>query len=107
VSETASPELPEHVAMMDGVSAMPRDNGELVFSAPWEGRAVALAVALVAERGLPWDAFRLRLIEAIAEAPGRPYYESWAVALESLVVAEGLATPAGLDSATPTERAPL
>ena len=92
---------------MDGVSALPRDNGELVFSAPWQGRAFALAVALVDQLELPWDAFRLRLIDAIAQDPERPYYERWAVALESLVVSLGLTTPGALDLATPTERVPL
>jgi nitrile hydratase accessory protein len=102
-----SAELPDTVALMDGVGALPRDNGELTFSAPWEARALALAVGIVEQLGLPWDAFRLRLIDAIAEAPDRPYYESWAVALEALVVSIGLTTPAALDAATPTERAPL
>ena len=37
--------LPDEVAFMEGVAALPRDNGELVFAAPWEGRAFALAVA--------------------------------------------------------------
>ena len=32
------------------------------------GRALALAVALVEHSSLPWDAFRLRLIDAVAEA---------------------------------------
>jgi nitrile hydratase accessory protein len=92
---------------MDGLDTLPRDNGELVFAAPWEARALALAVALVERLALPWGAFRLCLIDAIADAPDRPYYESWAVALEALVVAVGLTTPAALDAATPTERAPL
>jgi nitrile hydratase accessory protein len=99
--------LPDDVALMDGASALPRDNGELVFSAPWEGRALALAVALVEELDLPWDEFRRRLIDAVAAAPDRPYYESWAVALESLVVGLGLTTPAVLDAAAPSVRPPL
>ena len=103
----SAPELPADVASMDGPTALPRDNGELVFAAPWEGRAVALAVALVEALDLPWDAFRQRLMGAIAEAPERPYYESWAAALESLVLSLGLATPDALDAATPTERPPL
>jgi hypothetical protein len=57
--------------------------------------------------GLPWDAFRHRLMASIAEEPDRPYYESWTKALESLVVAEDLATAAALDEAMPTERTPL
>jgi nitrile hydratase accessory protein len=102
-----SVELPDEVASMSGASALPRENGELVFTAPWQGRAVALAVALVERLGLPWDAFRLRLVDAIAAAPDRAYYESWAVALESLVVSLALATEDALDRAGPTERAAL
>ena len=71
------------------------------------GRALALAVALVEQLDLSWDDFRQRLMAAIADDPDRPYYESWAIALESLVVALDLTTPAALDAATPTERAPL
>jgi hypothetical protein len=39
--------------------------------------------------------------------PERPYYESWSAALESMVIDLNLATPAALDAAAPTERAPL
>jgi nitrile hydratase accessory protein len=99
--------LPDEIALMDGPTALPRDNGELAFAAPWEGRAVAVAVALVERLDLPWDAFRLRLIDAIADDPARPYYESWAVALESMVLSLGLATDETLDAATPTERPSL
>jgi nitrile hydratase accessory protein len=87
--------------------SLPRDNGELVFDAPWQARALAIAVALVERLGLPWDAFRHRLMASIAEEPKRPYYESWAKALESLVVAEDLATVVALNEAMPTSRAPL
>ena len=99
--------LPDNLALMDGGSAPPRDNGELVFDAPWQARALALALAVVESAELPWDAFRSCLIEAIADAPERPYYECWATALETLVVSSGMATPAALDAATPTERSPL
>jgi nitrile hydratase accessory protein len=102
-----SRELPGDVALMDGRDALPRDNGELVFAAPWEGRALALAVAIVERFDLPWDAFRLRLMAAIAQAPDRPYYESWAEALESLVISLRLTTPSAIDAATPMERPPL
>ncbi len=102
-----SVELPDDLALMPGKMALPRDNGELVFAAPWEARAVAVAVALVQGLGLPWDAFRVRLVAAIAACPSRPYYESWAVALENLAVGEGLTSVDALDAATPTKRAPL
>jgi nitrile hydratase accessory protein len=99
--------LDDTIALMVGPEALPRDNGELVFAEPWEARAFALAVALVERLELPWDAFRSRLIEQITAAPDRPYYESWAAALESLVLHLDLTTSEGLAAATPTERAPL
>jgi nitrile hydratase accessory protein len=92
---------------MQGPAAVPRDNGDIVFAAPWEARAFALAVGVVQRVDLPWDAFRLRLIEQISLDPDRPYYESWAAALESLVVSLGLTTPDALDAATPSERPAL
>jgi nitrile hydratase accessory protein len=91
---------------LDDVS-LPRDNGELVFEAPWQARALAIAVALVDKLGLPWDAFRHRLMAEIAKDPARPYYESWSAALESMVIDLDLSTAAALDAAEPTQRAPL
>ncbi|HEX6312910.1 MAG TPA: nitrile hydratase accessory protein [Acidimicrobiia bacterium] len=81
MSELVSAEIRE----MDGPEALPRDNGELVFEAPWQGRVVGMAIGVVRQLGLDWDAFRGHLIREIAAAPGRPYYESWAAALEGLV----------------------
>jgi nitrile hydratase accessory protein len=100
-------DLPDRVALMDGPAALPRDNGELVFAAPWEARSFAMAVALVERQGLDWDVFRQRLMAAVAEAPDRPYFASWSVALERLVLDLGLTDSAALDEATPTERSPL
>jgi hypothetical protein len=97
----------DDVTGMEGPVAVPRDNGEIVFGAPWEARAFALAVGVVQSLGLPWDAFRLRLIEEISLDPDRPYYGSWAAALESLSVGLGLTTPEALDAATPSERSAL
>ncbi len=98
---------PERLALTEATSDLPRDNGELVFDAPWQARAVALAVAIVERAEVGWDAFRHRLMSAIAAEPERPYYESWAVALESLVLSLGLTELAELDAALPTERSPL
>jgi hypothetical protein len=64
---------------------LPRQNGELVFDAPWQGRVVAMAVGVVDALGLEWDDFRRRLVAAIDDDPDRPYYESWTVALDDLV----------------------
>jgi nitrile hydratase accessory protein len=87
--------------------SLPRDNGELVFESPWQARALAIAVALTEKLGLPWDTFRLRLMDEIARDPQRHYYESWGTALESMIVDLDLTTPAALDAATPAVRAPL
>ena len=96
--------LSADVAEMTGAAALPRDNGALAFDAPWEGRALALAIALVERLDIPWDEFRRHLIASIADQPDRPYYESWAAALEQLVLDRDLTTAAALDAATPTER---
>jgi nitrile hydratase accessory protein len=90
-----------------GDGAPPRDNGELVFAEPWHARVFAMAVALVEKLQLPWSDFQSRLIAAIADDPDREYYESWAAALEQLVVDHGLSTADAITAATPTERAPL
>jgi nitrile hydratase accessory protein len=76
---------------MAGEAALPRQNGELVFDAPWQGRVLGMALAVVHERGLDWDDFRKRLIAAIDADPTRPYYESWTAALTDLVVHLGVA----------------
>jgi nitrile hydratase accessory protein len=92
------------IGQMDGPAALPRANGELVFAAPWEGRAFGVAVAL-SEQGLyPWRAFRDRLVAEIAaaDAAGTPsgYYERWLAALEQLSIERGLITAAELDART-------
>jgi Nitrile hydratase beta subunit len=74
------------VRRMAGAAALPRENGVLVFDAPWQGRVLGMALAVVQERGLDWDEFRRRLVAAIDADPTRPYYESWTVALTDLVV---------------------
>ncbi len=85
------------VQQMAGAVALPRENGELVFKAPWQGRVFGLAVGIVQQRGLEWEEFRRRLITAIDGDPERPYYESWTAALNALVVDLGVATAADLE----------
>jgi nitrile hydratase accessory protein len=84
---------------MTGEQALPRDNGAFVFDQPWEGHAFGLAVAIVDRLGLPWREFQQRLIAAIAADPTGPYYERWAVALESLAVDLQLVSTVELDVA--------
>ena len=75
----------------DGVAAPPRRNGELVFEAPWQSRVFGLCAAIV-ETCFEGDRepFRRQLIAAIAADPDRPYWESWMVALEKLLLAADL-----------------
>src|SRR5262245_41294913 len=77
---------------LTGAAAPPRRNGELVFEAPWQGRAFGMALAVVERLGLDWSEFQRRLIAAIAAAPEAPYYESWVAALESLLLDHGVLT---------------
>lgn len=84
----------EQIAAMQGELSLPRQNGELVFSEPWQARAFGVAVALN-EAGLyPWQAFSTQLAEEIAEVRGTEeaddYYDRWLGALEALAEREGL-----------------
>jgi nitrile hydratase accessory protein len=88
----------------DGPGAPPRRNGELIFQAPWEGRAFGLAVALRDGGMFPWETFRTRLIAAIAASDGRTagadrpsYYENWLSALQEVLVESGLVCAADIE----------
>ena len=72
-----------------GPAAQPRRNGELVFAAPWESRVFGVTMALHEAGRFAWEEFRQRLIAEIA-AGERPYWASWAAALEELLAAKGL-----------------
>jgi hypothetical protein len=84
---------------VDGAAAPPRSNGELVFDAPWQTRVFGLAAAVV-ETTFDGDRepFRQRLIAAIADDPERPYWDSWALALEDLVTSTGLLPTGAVDT---------
>ena len=91
----------DRIASMDGVAALPRKSGELVFHDPWERRVFALAVTLC-ERGFyQWEEFRDRLMAEVAAAertagmgaaasPLPTYYEHWLAAFEKLLSEKGL-----------------
>ena len=53
---------------MSGLSALPRNNGELVFENPWEGRAFGVAVALTHAGRYQWRKFSNLFIEHISRA---------------------------------------
>ena len=76
---------------VEGVAAPPRRNGELAFDAPWQSRVFGLCAAIV-ETCFDGDRepFRRHLIAAIADAPERPYWDSWTIALQRLVAEAGV-----------------
>jgi nitrile hydratase accessory protein len=92
------------VTQMTGPAAPPRRNGELVFEAPWQGRAFSMAVGVVERLGLPWSAFQQRLIAAIAAHPQTPYYDCWVMALEQLLLDHDVVRGEELDAAQRTVR---
>ncbi len=79
-------------ARLDGDMALPRKNGELVFEAPWEGRAFGMALALTEGGPVAWNDFRSMLVEEIRNHPDHRYYEQWLAAFENLVTKAGLVT---------------
>lgn len=82
------------VADMAGPARAPRKNGELVFEAPWQGRAFGMAVALHEQQLYDWEEFRQRLIGEIARADAGDnpsgYYERWLAAFEKLLIERGV-----------------
>ena len=94
------PELPE-----SGPAAPPRDNGELAFDAPWQGRALALAVHLCENGHFEWREFQQALIREIgtweaAHADGERYryWDHWQAALERLVARKHSCSPEELNA---------
>ncbi len=75
-------------------AGIPKDWEGPVFAEPWEAEAFALAVKLNEAGVFPWGEWAGALGAAIRQEPGRPYYESWLAALESLLEAKGLMTQA-------------
>lgn len=84
-------------ADLHGPLTPPRDNGELLFAAPWERRVFGLTVALCRSPACSWESFRQRLIAQIAEDETRPYWQSWTAALELLLADTDTLTTAELD----------
>ena len=79
-------------AALTGSAPLPRDNGELVFEEPWQGRALGMGVAAMERFAIPREEFRDRLIEAIAAHPAdatetiaTAYYAAWLDALEAVL----------------------
>jgi nitrile hydratase accessory protein len=82
------------IADLDG---LPRKNGELVFDAPWQGRAFGMAAVLRKTHGVDWEAFRDALVERIAREPDAPYYANWLAALERVLLDRDVLTEEEID----------
>jgi nitrile hydratase accessory protein len=94
-------ERPSDLATVDAAlgdeAPLPRDNGELVFEEPWQGRALGMAVVALGRLGVPWADFRKHLASAIAaraapqnESAASAYYAAWLDALERVLAERGL-----------------
>ena len=92
------------ISAMEAQIALPRENGELVFQAPWEARAFGLAVALNTKELYEWREFSAELAATIAAADQNndpsSYYTRWIASLEELIIARGLISREQLDAKT-------
>jgi len=92
------------IAAMDGSTALPRKNGELVFEEPWQGRVFGMAVTLHEQGAYDWEEFRQALIAQIAAADARGgvfvYYEIWLATFEELLAKKGLVSPDEVEETT-------
>jgi hypothetical protein len=77
---TAHP--PDVDADLAGPASPPRDNGDIIFGAPWERRVFGLTVAACRSGALQWEAFRDALIAHIANDDSRGYWHNWTSALQ-------------------------
>ena len=90
---------------IEGTAAPPRVNGEMVFEAPWEGRAFGLVMTLCERNVIEWEVFREQLIGAIARWESAPeskpewsYYACWLAAAEHVLTQTGLLESAEIES---------
>lgn len=99
----------EALATDDARTALPLENGELVFQAPWQARVFGMAHGLCDAGLFDWDDFRDHLIAEIArwEAEASPgeayhYYERFQAALETLLAERGQAPAEALQARATT-----
>jgi nitrile hydratase accessory protein len=82
---------------------LPRDESGPVFCRPWEAQAFAMTLALHEQGLFTWPewakALSLRIAAAQADGDadlGDTYYTHWLAALETLIAAKGVTSPAEL-----------
>lgn len=68
---------------------MTQPEPEKPFDEPWQAQAFAMAVKLHEAGLFTWGEWAATLGAHLAQAPDRPYYESWLAALEHLVEDKG------------------
>jgi nitrile hydratase accessory protein len=81
----------------------PPGSGDPVFREPWEAQAFAMTLLLEARGAFSWAEWTQALGEEIRQAQragdsdlGETYYRHWLAALERMVTAKGIASPAAL-----------
>jgi nitrile hydratase accessory protein len=94
---TGAPELEVVDRALGDETPLPRDNGELVFEEPWQGRALGMGVVALERSGASWAEFRRHLAAAITARPAvedesaaAAYYACWLDALETLLAERGV-----------------
>ena len=64
---------------------------ERPFEEPWQARAFAVTVALHERGTFAWAEWSELLGAALEAEPDRPYWRSWLVALEAIMLRHGIA----------------
>ena len=93
---------------LDGETAPPMANGEVIFEAPWQSRAFGLARVLCEAGHYSWDEFRARLIVRISEWEAShtdsdyAYFDCFLLALTDVLDASGLCSTTSLNQRVDT-----
>lgn len=69
----------------ESVASPPRQNGELCFDAPWQGRVFATTTVLVEAGHFTWSQFQTALIVEIQGSKEDQYWSSWLEATTKIV----------------------
>ena len=71
---------------LQGLSAPPMANGEVVFDAPWQSRVFGMARALCEQGMFTWDEFREQLILQIGTCGNDSDYQYFSHFFDALTV---------------------
>ena len=77
---------------LSDLPALPRDSDGPVFAEPWEAQAFAMAVKLAESGVFTWGEWAETIGAELHREPGRPYYQCWLAALETLAERKGVMT---------------